>query len=96
MDLVTVEMHLPRDLLGTLDVPERSLETKLRELIALELFREGLISSGKGAELLGLDKATFIKLLDRHEIDYFDLSLDEVMADATAAQPNFPANPTAP
>ena len=34
-------MDLPRDLLGALDVPGAQMEARLRELIALELFREG-------------------------------------------------------
>ena len=51
---MTVALELPRDLLGALEVPQTQLEARLRELIALELFREGRISSGKGAELLGM------------------------------------------
>ena len=50
MSTLTVALNLPRDLLGALDIPQVQLETRLRELIALELFREGRISSGKGAE----------------------------------------------
>jgi len=52
MDELTVRLNLPRDLLGVLDVSETGLENRLRELIAIELFREGMISSGKGGELV--------------------------------------------
>lgn len=52
MHTMTVSLDLPRDLLGALDVPLTDVEVRLRELIALGLFREGRISSGKGAELL--------------------------------------------
>jgi len=63
MSTLTVALDLPRDLLGVLDVPHAQLETRLRELIALELFREGRISSGKGAELLVASKV--VALVER-------------------------------
>lgn len=48
-DSLTVELELPRDLLGALEVTEQELEAELKRLIALELFREERISSGKAA-----------------------------------------------
>ena len=57
------------------------MNARLRELIALELFREGRISSGKGAELLGVPKLVFIQLLARHGIPYFTESPGELVAE---------------
>jgi len=81
MGTLTVALELPRDLLGALDVPQTQVEARLRELIALELFREGRISSGKGAELLGVPKLAFIQLLSQHGIDYFTASPEELEAE---------------
>ena len=67
-DPVTVELELPRNLLGALRSSEHELEPELQRLIALGLFREECISSGKAAELLGISKARFIDLLDQHGI----------------------------
>lgn len=86
MGVLTVSLDLPRDLLGALDVPEARLETRLRELIAIELFREGRISSGKGAELLGISKVEFIHLLGRHGVHYFTESPEELVADVAAVE----------
>lgn len=86
MSTLTVALDLPRDLLGALDVPQVQLETRLRELIALELFREGRISSGKGAELLGSPKLAFIHLLAQHRISYFTESPEELAAEAAASE----------
>ena len=83
---LTICLDLPRDLLGALDVPEARLETRLRELIAVELFREGRISSGKGAELLGISKGEFIHLLGRHGVHYFTESPEESVAEVTALE----------
>jgi len=81
MNTLTVALDLPRDLLGALDVPQARLEVRLRELIALELFREGRISSGKGAELLGISKLEFIHLLTQHGLSYFTESPEELAAE---------------
>jgi len=81
MDTLTVSLQLPRDLLGALEVPQGELEARLRELIALQLFREGRISSGKGAELLGVSKLAFIKRLAQHGLPYFTESPEELVAE---------------
>ena len=52
--------------------------------IALELYREGHVSSGKAAEPLGWSKLEFVRLLARHDIPYFRQSPDE-LARAVAA-----------
>ena len=65
MERITVELDLPRDLLGVLRVTEDELGPELKLLIALELFREEKISSGKAAEVVGLSKSAFIALFLR-------------------------------
>jgi len=78
MDKMTIPLALPRDLLGAMDIPTAHLEPRLRELIALELFREGLISTGKAAEVLEISKLDFIRLLAQRGIPYFTESLQEL------------------
>jgi predicted HTH domain antitoxin len=78
MNSVNVTISLPRDLLGALDVPTVNVERHLRELIAFELVREGRISTGKGAEMLGVSKWAFIQLLAQRGIDYFTETPDEL------------------
>ena len=65
MERITVELDPPRDLLGVLLVTEDELGPDLKLLIALELFREEKISSGKAAEVVGLSKSAFIALFLR-------------------------------
>jgi predicted HTH domain antitoxin len=81
LETITIPLALPRDLLGAMDIPHARLEPRLRELIALELFREGLISTGKGAEILEISKLGFIRLLAQHEIPYFTESAEELTSD---------------
>ncbi len=86
METLTVALRLPRDLLAALDVSSAQLEPRLLELIALELFREGLISSGKGAEILELSKIEFVQLLAQRGICYFRESPEELAADVQAIE----------
>jgi predicted HTH domain antitoxin len=95
VDMLTVNVNisLPRDLLGALDVPEVRVEGRLRELIALELVREGRISTGKGAEMVGISKWAFIQLLAQRGIDYFTETPDELAGQVAELQRLLPAEP---
>ncbi|MEF8939138.1 MAG: UPF0175 family protein, partial [Salinivenus sp.] len=57
--------------------------------IALELFREERISSGKAADLLGISKAEFVDLLDQHGIAYFTETPKELDAQVEAVRGKF-------
>lgn len=81
MSTLTVELQIPSDAITWLNVSKAELPSALQKLIALELFREGHISAGKGAEILGVSKWNFIQLLAKHEISYVDLTEDELLAD---------------
>jgi predicted HTH domain antitoxin len=81
MSTLTVSLNFPHEILGTMSVPETRLAQRLYELIALELFREGIISAGKGGELVGISKAEFIQLLAKYNIPYFNQSPEELVAE---------------
>ena len=93
MNTVSVNISLPRDLLGALDVPDVRVERRLRELIAFELVREGRISTGKGAEMLGISKWAFIQLLAQRGIDYFTETPEELADQVADLQRLLPAEP---
>ena len=52
-------------------------EDAARELIVLELYREGRVSGGKAAELLGITLETFLKRAGDLGIPCFDMPDDE-------------------
>ncbi|MCB1035650.1 MAG: UPF0175 family protein [Acidobacteria bacterium] len=78
MSAVKIEVELPRDLVAALNVDPSELGLRAREWILLELFQEGIISSGKAAEVLGMTKSAFLQLLDLHGLAYLDASLDDL------------------
>ena len=65
----------------------------MRELIALELVREGRISTGKGAEMLDLSKWAFIQLLAQRGINCFTETPEELADKLADLQRLLPAGP---
>jgi predicted HTH domain antitoxin len=63
------------------DIPE-----KLKELSILELYRRKDISSGKAAELLGMERFEFVRYASRLGIPFFDMSKEELEKDLEAAK----------
>jgi predicted HTH domain antitoxin len=63
------------------DIPER-----LKELSILELYRRKEISSGKAAELLGMERFEFVRYASRLGIPFFDMSKEELEKDLKSAK----------
>jgi len=72
METVTLEIALPRDLLSMPGFSKVRATEAIKEFSVLGLYLERRISSGKAAELLGMRKREFIRLLARKAIPYFD------------------------
>jgi len=83
-----IELHLPldEDLATSLQATDQPLERTVLELIVLEQCRWHAISSGKAAQLLGLDHGELIGLASRLGIPYFDLSEDQWQAELQVSE----------
>ena len=73
-----VHIELDQDVVALLEDLRRPAKAAARELIVLELYREGTLSSGRGAELLGVSRAEFIRHASARGIPYFQLRGDEL------------------
>ncbi len=80
MNMLSVTLDFPRNILGALDIPETQIRSRLKEMIVLELAREGRISSGKGAEIMEMPKSEFMGLMGRNNIPCFTETPDELTA----------------
>ena len=74
-----VTLQIDEELTAIIDQePEdEPVERFAREMIVLELYRLGSISSGRAAELLGIPRIDFIKRTSKLGIPFIDLSEDE-------------------
>ena len=73
----TVNLELGEDLVVLLHQLNQPVQQAARELIVLELYRRGTISSGKVAELLGMSRWEFIHHASQLRIPYFAMTEDE-------------------
>ena len=62
------------------DTPEQAGQ-KIRERLVLDLLQRQVISSGRAAELLGLDRLTMMRLQSANGIPVFGLSAEEQAGD---------------
>lgn len=64
--MTTVQIDLPTELLQAANVQMNSFS--VAKLLALELFREGLVSLGRAAELCGAPLAEFMEFAAEREV----------------------------
>ena len=64
---------------------KRDVPTRLRELAVVELFREGRLSSGKAAEILGITRVEFLALLSHLRVPFFDQDPEDLQRDIAMA-----------
>jgi predicted HTH domain antitoxin len=79
-----VQVELDQDLVDLLEELHRPVKQAARELIVLELYRQGELSSGKAAQLLGLGREEFIRYASDRRIPYFQLDAEELQRELDA------------
>jgi predicted HTH domain antitoxin len=82
----TISIDLEEDVVALLRQSNQPVERAARELIVLELYRRGTISSGKAAQLLGMSRVEFIQHASRLGIPYFAMTEDEWKNEHTQSQ----------
>jgi len=78
---MTINLPLDPELTGLLQMFDKPVPDTAWELIVLELYRQGKISSGKAAELLGIERVAFLQYASRLGIPFFDMTDEEWQAE---------------
>lgn len=84
MGLVKMEIEIPESLLGFIDYQDPNYSRKIIEFMTYQAIKDNKLSFGKAAELLGMDKLTFIQDLSELGIAYFDMEESELQKDIDA------------
>lgn len=84
--MTTISIELQEDLVALLHQFNQPVQRSARELIVLELYRRGIVSSGKAAELLSMDRWELIHYASRLGIPYFTLTQDEWAAERARSE----------
>lgn len=81
-----ISVLLDKKFLSFVAKKNRDIPDRLKELSILELYRRKEISSGKAAELLGMERFEFVRYASRLGIPFFDMSEEELERDLEAAK----------
>ena len=78
MSLIKLELSFPSEVLDTLATTYQNSAEAIKEAAVLELYREGRISSGKAAEILGMERFEFIRYAGMKGIPYVRIAPEEL------------------
>ena len=80
-----ITLEVSEDAVRRFGGDEKVFGREMHETAVVKWYDEGRISSGKGAELLGLARAEFLELLFRHEVSPFQYTPEELAEELKGA-----------
>ncbi len=78
-------VELDDELAALLEQIQQPLEKAAREAVVLELYRRGIVSSGKAGELLGMERVDFVRYADKLGIPFFRMTKEQWKGEEAAA-----------
>lgn len=81
----TIEIRVPQSLLEY-GLRTEEIQLRVAEWLAISLFIEGRVTSGKAASLLGLNRVQFLQMLRQRGVNYVDFTTEEVAEELAAAE----------
>lgn len=78
MPLKTIKVPFPSEILEKISTTYQDSASLIREAAVLELYREGKISSGKAAGILGMERFEFIRYAGMKGIPYIRITPKEL------------------
>jgi len=73
-----IVVNYPDDLPAAVQLTDQELERQLRLMAALKMFELGKLSSGKAAELAGLNRAEFLEACGRYGVSVYNVPAEEL------------------
>jgi predicted HTH domain antitoxin len=85
MNTFTLEMELP-EALRELGFSDEEIRREIPMLLVLKRFRQGAISSGKAARILGISRREFLERLAGEGIPVYDPTAEELAGELNRAR----------
>src|SRR5437660_6098247 len=85
MSTFTVQLQVS-EAFHDLNFSEEEIRREVPVLLVLKRFRQGVISSGKAARVLGLSRREFLDLLARERVPLYDPSDEELAEEYKTAE----------
>lgn len=98
MKMVRVEIEVPEEIVPYTVLEDKEAQLTRNAMLVYPYIKNGVISHGRAAEMLGIHKIDLIQLYGKLGIPYFDETedepqLDEIQAIAEAKQDHTPTVP---
>ncbi len=82
----TLEIPYPEDILAESEETPEEFEQELRFLVAAKLYEMGRVTSGRAAEMAGIERVPFLNALGRHRISVVNYSPEELTREIEEAK----------
>jgi len=82
----SIQIEIDEALAALLHQTNQPVQSAAREMIVLELYRRGAISSGKAADLLATSRLAFIQHASKLGIPYLEMAEDEWATERAASE----------
>ena len=81
MNLQTIKIELPSDILLTINESEEELKKRIKISLAIQLYIQQKVTIGKAAQIAELSRLQFETLLSENKIPISSLELEDVLKD---------------
>lgn len=81
MDIKTISVDFPNDILLALNESENDLKKRIKITLAIQLYKLQKLTIGKASQLSGLSRLEFEKELSKNKISISNLSEEDVLSD---------------
>lgn len=81
MEKENITISIPSEILPLVARRKKDVPSRVFELLILELYRLGEISSGKAAQLLEMERFEFVRFASRLGIPFIDMDNEELRVD---------------
>jgi len=79
--MTNLTLDYPEELTQAVQLTKPELDAQIRLMAALKMFELGKLSSGKAAQLAGLNRAEFLEMCGRYHVSIFNYPPDELQAE---------------
>lgn len=81
MSIQTISIDLPNDILLALNETESDLKHRIKLSLAMQLYAAQKLTIGKAAQLSGLTRIEFEKVLSQNKVSISNLSEKDILRD---------------
>jgi predicted HTH domain antitoxin len=82
MEKQTINIDFPSDILLALNETEDELKQRIKIELAVRLYNLQKLTIGKAAQIAGLSRLQFEKILSENEVPISNLTIDDVIEDS--------------